>query len=76
MVPADGPVVYADYVRERGVELFKVVCDQDLEGIVAKFAMGLYTPEATTWVKIKNPRYSQVEGRQELFLKRERSPAA
>ena len=30
-----------------------------MEGIVAKQAAGLYTPEATTWVKIKNPAYSQ-----------------
>jgi hypothetical protein len=31
---------------------------------------GLYTPEETTWVKIKNPQYSQMEGRRELFEKR------
>jgi hypothetical protein len=30
----------------------------------------LYTPEATTWVKVKNPRYSQGEGRRELFARR------
>jgi hypothetical protein len=27
-----------------------------MEGIVAKQAAGLYTPEATTWVKIQEPR--------------------
>ena len=38
--------------------------------IVAKLKTGLYTPEATTWVKIKNPAYSQAEGRRELFEKK------
>jgi ATP-dependent DNA ligase len=42
----------------------------DLEGIVAKRKDGLYTPEATTWVKIKNPAYSQAEGGRDLFQKR------
>ena len=31
---------------------------------------GLYTPEETSWAKIKNLRYSQAEGRHELFEKR------
>ena len=31
--------------------------------IVAKWATGLYTPEATSWVKVKNPAYLQAEGR-------------
>lgn len=56
--------------QRAGVELFRIVCDQDLEGVVAKRRDGLYTPEATTWVKIKNPRYSQAEGRRELFERR------
>jgi ATP-dependent DNA ligase len=42
----------------------------DLEGIVAKRKDGVYTPDETTWVKIRNPRYSQMEGRRELFEKR------
>jgi ATP-dependent DNA ligase len=41
--------------------------EQDLEGIVAKLANGPYTPEATTWVKIKNRAYSQAEGRADFF---------
>jgi hypothetical protein len=40
------------------------------KGIVAKRKDGLYTPEETTWVKIRNPHYSQIEGRRELFEKR------
>jgi hypothetical protein len=37
-------------------------------GLVAKLRTGLYTPEATTWVKIKNLNYSQMEGRRECYL--------
>jgi hypothetical protein len=30
------------------------MCDRDMEGVVAKQAKAAHTPEATTWVKIKN----------------------
>ena len=39
----------------------------DMEGIVAKQASAHYTPEATTWVKIKNRRYTQAVGRHDFF---------
>ncbi len=55
---------------DSGVDLFKSVCRMDLEGIVAKRLDGLYTPEETSWVKIKNPAYSQAEGRREAFKNR------
>ena len=40
-----------------------------LEGIVAKHTLGTYVTEQerTTWFKIKNCHYSQMEGREELF---------
>jgi ATP-dependent DNA ligase len=38
-----------------------------MEGIVAKQANAPYTPDATTWVKIKNRQYSQAIGREEFF---------
>jgi ATP-dependent DNA ligase len=38
-----------------------------MEGIVAKQASARYTPEATSWVKIKNRQYSQAVGREDLF---------
>lgn len=41
-----------------------------MEGIAAKQKTGMYTPKETSWVKIRNPYYSQAEGRQELFEKR------
>jgi ATP-dependent DNA ligase len=46
------------------------VCDLDLEGIIAKRKDSLYRATekpAPYWIKIKNPRYSQAEGRDELF---------
>jgi ATP-dependent DNA ligase len=64
------PLLYADHFDARGVDLFRVVCESDLEGIVAKRMDGQYRPEETSWVKIKNSRYSQAEGRHELFEKR------
>jgi len=38
-----------------------------MEGVVTKQASAKYTPEATTWVKIKNQQYSQVVGRDDLL---------
>ncbi len=69
VVHAGWPVLYADHVESAGRELHRAVCGMDLEGIVGKRKDGLYTPEATTWVKIKNSVYSQGEGRRELFEK-------
>jgi len=65
--PQPSPLLFVDHVMERGTELYEAACARDLEGIVAKLANGSYTPEATTWVKIKNPEYSQAEGRAEFF---------
>ena len=59
-------VLYVEHVIS-GIELFRVICDNDMEGVVAKQASARYTPEATTWVKIKNRGYSQAVGREEFF---------
>jgi ATP-dependent DNA ligase len=59
-------VLYVEHVSS-GTDLFRAICEQDMEGIVAKQARGLYTPEATTWVKIKNRAYSQAVGRADFF---------
>jgi ATP-dependent DNA ligase len=50
-----------------GAELFRVICERDTEGIVSKEARAGYTPEATSWVKIKNREYSQAVGREDFF---------
>lgn len=61
-----------DHVEGEGERLFEVVCERDLEGIVAKHRLSRYTTENhnPAWVKIKNRRYSQIIGRDELFARR------
>jgi bifunctional non-homologous end joining protein LigD len=56
-------------VEEEGRALFQAAQQLDLEGIVAKRKADTYAP-TTTWLKIKNPAYTQGEGRWELFQKR------
>src|SRR4030095_1290539 len=62
-------LMFLDAIRARGTRLYELVCERDLEGIVAKWARGTYQCDgrATSWLKIKNPQYSQAEGRHELF---------
>lgn len=72
------------------MDLFRACCEQDLEGIVAKWKHGAYvcgedqptdrqlawhctnpsTAAKLTWLKIRNPDYSQMIGRDELFKAR------
>ena len=61
-------VLYVNHFAS-GTDLFRVICDRDMEGIVAKQASAHYTPEATTWVKIKNRQYSQAIGREDFFIR-------
>jgi ATP-dependent DNA ligase len=53
-------------IPHRSCDLFHVVEQHDLEGIVAKRKANPYTPGAH-WFKVKNPTYSQGGGRGELF---------
>lgn len=70
----EGRVLYLDHIAERGRDLFRAACERDLEGIVAKWVHGTYQTggRRTSWLKIKNPAYSQMEGRHELFSSRRR----
>ncbi len=54
-------------VEEHGRELFEAQ-RLDLEGIVAKRRSDAYSPD-TIWYKVKNPAYTQAEGRGDLFYK-------
>jgi bifunctional non-homologous end joining protein LigD len=62
-------LVYLDHVEGRGSELFAVVCARDLEGVVAKWKRGPYHSDGltTSWLKIRNADYSQMQGRSDLF---------
>jgi bifunctional non-homologous end joining protein LigD len=71
---SDARIQHVDYVDSEGIPLFDQICKLDLEGIVAKLKHAPYVTdrEQSTWYKIRNPRYSQWAGREELF-ERERS---
>src|ERR1700751_1598658 len=62
---ADARTQYVDYVDGAGIPLFDQICKRDLEGIVAKqkYAPYVTDKEASTWFKIRNPRYSQWGGK-------------
>jgi bifunctional non-homologous end joining protein LigD len=67
ILPTGSPAITASLsVADRGRELFALMCANDLEGIVAKRLADPYDPRVK-WLKIKNPDYSQKEGRGELF---------
>ena len=53
-------------VEARGRQCFDLVRAHDLEGIVAKRLNDPYEPRVR-WLKIKNPDYTQKEGRGDLF---------
>jgi hypothetical protein len=55
-------------VQEHGRELFEAAQPLDIEGIVAKRKADPYLPEVA-WYKVKNPAYTQAEGRGDLFHK-------
>ena len=61
-----GPLNLIPWFEENGRELFQATRQYDLEGIVAKRKADPYDTR-TRWLKIKNPSYSQAEGRRELF---------
>ena len=63
-------VMYAQHVEGDGKRLFEEVCSRDLEGIVAKRKLGIYKDDGLGWLKIKNRKYSQAEGRDELLTRR------
>ena len=72
ILPSRSPhVLYVDHSRGNGTALYRLACQLDLEGIVAKRADSRYedNSNARNWIKIKNPAYSQKEGRGDLFKK-------
>ena len=67
IIKANNPqLLYADHVDQYGVDFFRMICDKNLEGIVAKHRDSCYDTRAK-WIKIKNPAYTQSERRHELF---------
>ena len=69
--PADR-LLFVDYVEGSGKALYSRICGRDMEGIVCKPMISPYRMAGgkSTWIKVKNPKYTQAEGRSELFNKR------
>jgi len=67
-----GRLRYLGHVAGRGCDLFRLACEQDLEGVVAKPRSSVYrvSGDNTPWVKIKNAAYTQARDRHELFERR------
>ncbi len=67
--PANSPLKCTEYIDGQGMALFQRVCELDLEGIIAKQKSAPYVTELaqSTWFKIRNRNYSQMQGREELF---------
>lgn len=60
-------VLYCDHIERDGESFFRLACDNDLEGVVAKRKFDPYLPDQASWLKIRNTNYTQCEGREELF---------
>jgi bifunctional non-homologous end joining protein LigD len=63
-------ILYLDHVEGDGRLLFDQIVRMDLEGIVCKRKDSPYKvteKPSRHWIKVKNSRYSQNEGREELF---------
>jgi bifunctional non-homologous end joining protein LigD len=62
-------VLYVDHTIKDGQWLYQCACQLDLEGIVAKHGASPYQGKRSihTWIKIKNPDYTQKQGRGEWF---------
>jgi ATP-dependent DNA ligase len=60
-------IIYAQHIEHQGKGFFEEICARDLEGIVAKRKLAAYKSNGLGWKKIKNPNYSQAEGRHDLF---------
>jgi bifunctional non-homologous end joining protein LigD len=68
VVPKRGErLLYCDHIDGDGEGLFRLACEHDLEGIVAKRKSDPYLPDHASWLKIRNQNYSQWVGREELF---------
>ena len=70
LVPTTSAIIlHVDFILEKGKELFHLASGRDLEGVVGKWVEGTYQCDSrsTSWVKVKNGAYSQIEGRADLF---------
>lgn len=77
VVPPHGdPLLDCDHVEGDGEGLFRLACEHDPEGIVAKHKGSPYLLDGeANWLKLRNGCYSHGVGREQLFEReRERNP--
>jgi hypothetical protein len=67
-----GPHWHTPEAFEDGAALFEAVCEQELEGVVAKRTESCYRPGERGWVKIKNREYWRYELERESAIKARR----
>jgi ATP-dependent DNA ligase len=63
-------LLYVDHIENDGRLFFDEVVKMDLEGIACKRKNSPYKvteKPSPHWIKVKNRRYSELEGREELF---------
>ena len=58
-------IIYAQHIERDGQLLFEEVCERNLEELVCKRKASVYAEHG--WVKIRNPNYTQMEGRHDMF---------
>ena len=61
------PVLFVDHLVGHGVDLFSGGIPEGPGGNRRQGGRGAVSPEKTTWVKIKNPNYSQAASRRDFF---------
>ena len=57
-----GPVRFLSHIEDNGIDFFRTVKHEDMEGIIAKKKESIYTPGLRTrdWLKIKNHKSQEV----------------
>jgi ATP-dependent DNA ligase len=63
-------ILYLDHFENDGRLLFEEIVKMDLEGMVCTRKSSTYRATekpSPYWIKVKNRRYSQLEGREEFF---------
>jgi len=52
------PLLYCDHIDQDGEGMFRLACENDLEGFVAKRKSDPYLTDHATWLKVRNHDYS------------------
>jgi bifunctional non-homologous end joining protein LigD len=59
ILPKDSErLMYCDHIERDAESLFRVACENDLEGVVAKRKFDPYIEDQASWLKIRNTNYS------------------